>query len=71
MDKEKQGRASPLAVVKTVFFAFFGVRRRAEHEQETVQLKPAQIIAAGIIGAALFVTGLILLVKFIIGRAAG
>lgn len=71
MEKDKKDRVSPLAVAKTVFFAFFGVRKRAEHEQETVQLKPVHIIVAGIIGGALFVTVLILLVRFIIGRAAG
>jgi len=62
--------ASPLQVAKAVFWSFFGVRRRAEHEKDLAQIKPVQVVIAGIIGAAIFVSSLVLLVKFIIGRAA-
>jgi hypothetical protein len=61
--------ASPLQVAKAVFWSFFGVRRRAEHEKDLAQIKPVQVIIAGLIGAAIFVSSLVLLVKFIIGRA--
>jgi hypothetical protein len=62
--------ASPLQVAKAVFWSFFGVRRRAEHEKDMVQIKPAQVVIAGLVGAAIFVLSLVLLVKFVIGRAA-
>ncbi len=62
--------ASPLQVVKAVFWSFLGVRKRAEHESDMTQLKPAQVIVAGLIGAAFFVLSLVLLVKFVISRAA-
>ena len=62
--------ASPLQVAKAVFWSFLGIRRRAEHESDVTQLKPAQVIVAGLIGAAIFVLGLVLLVKFIVSRAA-
>jgi hypothetical protein len=62
-------QASPLQVAKAVFWSFLGIRRRAAHESDVVKLKPAQVIVAGIIGAAIFVTVLILLVRFIIGGA--
>jgi len=62
--------ASPLQVAKAVFWSFLGIRRRAEHESDVTQLKPAQVIIAGLIGAAIFVLSLVLLVKFIVGRAA-
>jgi DUF2970 family protein len=62
--------ASPLQVAKAVFWSFFGVRKRAEHEKDLVQIKPAQVIVAGLVGAAIFVLSLILLVKFVISRAA-
>jgi hypothetical protein len=62
--------ASPLQVAKAVFWSFLGVRKRAEHESDVTQLKPAQIIVAGLVGAALFILSLVLLVKFVIGRAA-
>ena len=62
--------ASPLQVAKAVFWSFFGVRRRAEHEKDLAQIKPVQVVIAGLIGAAIFVSSLVLLVRFIIGRAA-
>ena len=62
--------ASPLQVAKAVFWSFLGIRRRAEHESDVTQLKPAQVIIAGLIGAAILVLSLVLLVKFIVGRAA-
>ena len=62
--------ASLLQVAKAVFWSFLGIRRRAEHESDLTQLKPAQVIIAGLIGAAILVLSLVLLVKFIVGRAA-
>ena len=62
--------ASPLQVAKAVLWSFFGVRRRAEHEKDLAQIKLVQVVIAGLIGAAIFVSSLVLLVKFIIGRAA-
>jgi hypothetical protein len=62
--------ASPLQVAKAVFWSFLGVRKRAAHAADVTQLKPAQVIVAGLIGAAIFVLSLVLLVKFIISRAA-
>jgi hypothetical protein len=62
--------ASPLQVAKAVFWSFFGVRRRAEHEKDLAQIKLAQVVVAGLIGAAIFVLSLVLLVKFIMARAA-
>ena len=62
--------ASPLQVARAVFWSFFGVRRRAEHEKDLAQIKLVQVVIAGLIGAAIFVLSLVLLVKFIMGRAA-
>ena len=62
--------ASPLQVARAVFWSFFGVRRRAEHEKDLAQIKLAQVVVAGLIGAAIFVLSLVLLVKFIMARAA-
>jgi hypothetical protein len=67
---EKPGTASPLAVAKAVFWSFFGIRRKSDYESDAARLTPTQVVAAGLIGAALFVSGLILLVKFVISRAA-
>jgi hypothetical protein len=58
-------------IAKTVFWSFFGIRRRAEHEADVARLTPAQVIVAGLIGAALFIATLVLIVRFVIGQAAG
>jgi Protein of unknown function (DUF2970) len=47
------------------------VRKGAQHEQESAHLSPIQIIVAGLVVAAVFVTSLVSLVKFIVGRATG
>ena len=62
--------ASPLQLAKAVFWSFLGIRRRAAHESDVTRLKPAQVIIAGLVGAAIFVLSLVLLVKFIVSRAA-
>jgi hypothetical protein len=63
-------RIAPLTVAWTVLSSFFGVRRRADHEAAMANVTPAQLIVAGVIGAAIFVVSLVLLVKFIVSRAA-
>ena len=70
MKDDRHKTASPLQVAKAVFWSFLGIRSRAGHEQDLAQLKPVQVIIAGLIGAAILVLSLVLLVKFIVGRAA-
>ena len=45
-----------------VFWSFFGIRRRRDYDADAQSLKPAQIIIAGLIGAAVFVLTMVLLV---------
>ncbi len=61
-------KASLLQVAKAVFWSFLGIRKRRDYETDSVELKPQQVIVAGLIGAAVLVLGLILLVRFVIGR---
>ena len=63
-------KASPLQVAKAVFWSFLGIRKRRDYDADSVELKPQQVIIAGLIGAAFFVLGLILLVRFVIGKLA-
>jgi hypothetical protein len=60
-------KAGALGAARAVFWAFFGVRRRGDHAQDVVTLTPAQVIVTGVIAAALFVVGLVLLVTWITG----
>jgi hypothetical protein len=58
---------------KAVAWSFVGVRKASEYEKDIAQLNPLHVIVAGIISAALFVAGLVVLVKWVIssGVAAG
>jgi hypothetical protein len=71
VEENRESTATPLATAMTVLSAFFGIRRRGDHERQTVRLAPVQIVVAGVIGATLFVGGLIVLVRFILRAAAG
>jgi hypothetical protein len=48
-------RGGNLRAAVAVFWSFFGVRRKSHYEQDAVQLTPAQVIVAGLIGAVLFI----------------
>jgi len=60
-------KGSFLQTFRAVAWSFFGVRRSADHAQDVAKLNPVHLIIAGIIGAALFVTALVLLVKWVVG----
>jgi hypothetical protein len=65
-DPRPRRRATPWQVVKAVASGFFGVRSSGKDDE--VELRPVQVIIVGILGAALFVTILLLLVNFILSR---
>ena len=65
-DRQGATKASPLRVVKTVFWSFFGVRRRVDNQDDFAGVTPVQVIVAGVIGALIFVATLITLVRFIV-----
>ena len=65
---QAQKKASLVQVAKAVFWSFLGIRRRNDYEADSVELKPQQVIVAGLIGAAVLVLSLILLVRFVIGK---
>ena len=69
MERERGKRPSLLSVVATIVWSFLGIRQRSAHESETVRLSPARILAAGVIGAAIFVAVLVALAKFIVASA--
>jgi hypothetical protein len=67
--EDERRKVAPLTVAKMVLSSFFGVRRRAEHDEAMARVTPTQIIIAGVIAAAIFVVSLVLLVKFIVSKA--
>lgn len=52
--------------LKAVAWSFFGVRKASEYEKDVSQLNPVHVIVAGLIAAAVFVIGLIVLVRWVI-----
>jgi Protein of unknown function (DUF2970) len=60
-------KAGLLRPFKTVFWSFFGVRKRADNQDDFAGVSPVQVLIAGIIGAAIFVGVLVTLVKIIVG----
>jgi hypothetical protein len=52
--------------LRAVAWSFFGVRKGAEYEKDVSQLNPVHVIIAGIVAAALFVLGIVLLVRWVV-----
>ncbi len=51
---------------KAVAWSFFGVRRRADYEQDVQKLNPVHVIVAGVLSAALFVGAVVMLVRWVV-----
>jgi hypothetical protein len=60
-------RGSFLQTIKAVAWSFLGIRRSAGLEQDLQKLNPVHVIVAGILGAVLFVTALVFLVRWVVG----
>ncbi|MBC3832120.1 DUF2970 domain-containing protein [Undibacterium amnicola] len=71
MDDLKQAskrKASFLATMKAVLWSFLGIRKKSAYEQDAAQLNPVHVIIAGLIGAAIFITVLVLIVKQVVAK---
>ena len=55
-------RPTPWRIATTVFWSFFGVRKRRDYDADAQSLTPAQVIIAGLIGAVAFVLVMLLVV---------
>ncbi|MEO1767003.1 DUF2970 domain-containing protein [Thiobacter aerophilum] len=60
-----------LAAATAVFWSFFGVRRRHDYESDAAKLTPGQVIAMGLVAAALFIAALLGVVWLVTHLAAG
>ena len=61
-------KASVLQVFRAVLWSFIGIRKKSGYEDDVARIKPAQVIIAGIIGAAIFVGSLVVLVRFLTAK---
>lgn len=66
-------KGSFVQTVRAVGWSFFGVRRSADQAQDIQKLNPVHVLIAGVLGAAVFITTLVLLVRWVVGSgvAAG
>ncbi|MBP1317695.1 hypothetical protein JOD78_004946 [Herbaspirillum sp. 1130] len=71
LKKAARRKASFGATMKAVFWSFFGVRKRKDYESDAARLNPVHVIIAGILGAVIFVTVLVSIVKLVVRSAAG
>lgn len=56
------------ATVRAVLWSFLGIRKGKDYEKDAAQLNPVHVIIAGVIGAILFITILILIVKSVVAK---
>jgi hypothetical protein len=61
-------RASLLETIRVVAWSFLGIRRRADHDRDAPSLHPLGIIAVGVAMAAIFVLGLLTIVKTVVAQ---
>ncbi|MBI3729361.1 MAG: DUF2970 domain-containing protein [Burkholderiales bacterium] len=61
-------KASFVATMKAVFWSFLGIRKKNDYEQDAAQLNPVHVIIAGIIGALIFISVLIMIVKHVVAK---
>ena len=59
--------ASFLRTVRTVAWAFLGLRRRAGHDEDFQKVKPVHVIVVGILGGLALVLGLLGVVNIVLG----
>jgi hypothetical protein len=66
-------KASFAQSMKAVAWSFFGIRKGSEYEKDVSQLNPVHVVIAGVLSAALFIVGLLMLVSWVLssGVAAG
>ncbi|MFZ6774137.1 DUF2970 domain-containing protein [Undibacterium sp. SXout7W] len=68
LKQASQRKASFLATMKAVFWSFLGIRKKNDYEQDAAQLNPVHVIIAGIIGAIIFISILVLIVKHVVAK---
>jgi hypothetical protein len=66
MDQDRpERRASLMQVVRAVLSAFFGVRKRSDHERDAARIAPWQIVLVAVALVGLFIFTLITIVRIV------
>ena len=58
-----------LATLRAVLWSFIGIRKRRDYQDDADSLNPVAVVAAGLIGGAIFVFTLVMIVKWVTAPA--
>ncbi len=61
--------SAPVGIARTakaVAWAFLGIRRKSDYEEDMGRLNPFHVIGLALVGVAVFVGGLIVLVRWVV-----
>lgn len=61
-------KMSFFATMKAVFWSFFGVRKGKDSAHDVENLNPIHVVIAGVLGALILITILILIVKLVLSK---
>ncbi len=61
-------KASLGRTIKTVAWSFLGIRKKSEFQEDLARVSPFHIIGVGIVGALIFVLGLVALVNWVVAK---
>lgn len=61
-----QPKGSFTQTVKAVAWSFFGIRKASGQAEDIARIKPAHLIVVGLLGGAVFVSVLVLLVRWVV-----
>jgi hypothetical protein len=61
-------KTSFLRTVKSVAWAFLGIRKKSESTEDMARISPFHVIIVGILGAMIFVLGLVALVNWVVAK---
>ncbi len=65
---QESNPASFWLTLKAVFWSFLGIRNHKAHVRETAQMKPVYIVAAGLLGVAIFIFVLLMVVRSVVAK---
>ena len=69
MEDVKAGprKAGFLQTLSAVLWSFFGVRKGSDHDRDMASLNPVHVVITGVLAGVVFVVGLVMIVKTILG----
>lgn len=59
------GKISFLGTLRAIAWSFIGLRRKSDYERDATGLNPVYVLIAALIGAAVFIGGLLLIVNLV------